>query len=133
LKVVLDTHMWLWWLLPESPLRESERRAIDRLAAAKGLALPAICLWEAQMLSAKRRISLPLPFPAWVRRASASDMLTVLPMDVDVVIAVDALPESFHGDPADRLVVATARAHDLPLASHDKAIRRSRLVRMWKP
>jgi PIN domain nuclease of toxin-antitoxin system len=41
------------------------------------------------------------------------------------------LPRSFHQDPADRLIVATARALDVPLATHDSRIRRSRLVRLW--
>jgi PIN domain nuclease of toxin-antitoxin system len=49
-----------------------------------------------------------------------------------VVIALDALPRSFHGDPADRLIVATARSRSLPLATHDKAIRRSRAVPLWR-
>ena len=48
-------------------------------------------------------------------------------------LALDSLPASFHGDPADRLIVATARAHALPLATHDTAIRRSRTVKLWKP
>lgn len=60
-------------------------------------------------------------------------MLTVLPLHADAVIEVDALPVSFHGDPADRMIVATARVHDLPLATQDKAIRKSRLVTIWKP
>ena len=45
----------------------------------------------------------------------------------------DALPASFHGDPADRLIVATARAHAMPLATHDAAIRRSRAAKIWNP
>jgi PIN domain nuclease of toxin-antitoxin system len=90
--VVLDTHMWVWWLLPQSPL----------------------------------------PFPTWLRRATAREVLTVLPLDADSVIAVDELPATFHGDPADRMIVATARAHNLPLATHDDRIKRSRLVKIWK-
>jgi PIN domain nuclease of toxin-antitoxin system len=85
------------------------------------------------MLFSKGRIELPLPFPSWLRRATAPDVLTVLPLDAEAVIAVNDLPESFHGDPADRMIVATARVHDLPLATHDQAIRRSRLVKIWKP
>jgi PIN domain nuclease of toxin-antitoxin system len=48
------------------------------------------------------------------------------------VVALDALPRSFHGDPADRLIVATARAHRIPLATHDRGIRRSRAVPLWR-
>jgi PIN domain nuclease of toxin-antitoxin system len=132
-KVILDTHIWVWWLLPGSPLSDRERMALDRIATDNGILLPAICLWEAQMLHRKKRIELPVPFPTWLRRATAADMLKVLPLNADTVIAVDDLPAGFHGDPADRMIVATARVHDLPLATHDDAIKKSRLVKIWKP
>jgi len=60
-------------------------------------------------------------------------MLTVLPLDAEAVIAVNDLPDTFHGGPSDRMIVATARAHDLTLATHDEAIKKSRLVKIWKP
>jgi PIN domain nuclease of toxin-antitoxin system len=59
-------------------------------------------------------------------------MVQVLPLDVEVVIALDHLPASFHGDPADRLIVSTSRAHKIPLATHDGAIRKSRVTTVWK-
>ena len=133
MKVVLDTHIWIWWLLADSPLTDRERKALDGLAADKNLYLPAICQWEAQMLHSKKRVDLPLPFASWLRRATAANMLTVFPLNADAVIEVDGLPTSFHGDPADRMIVATARVHDLPLATHDEAIKKSRLVKIWKP
>jgi PIN domain nuclease of toxin-antitoxin system len=133
LKVILDTHVWVWWLLPDSPLPERERKALDRIATDRGIYLPAICQWEVQMLHRKKRIELPVPFSTWLRRATATDMLTVLPLNADAVIAVDELPATFHGDPVDRMIVATARAHDVPLATHDEGIKRSRLVKIWKP
>lgn len=132
MEVVLDTHVWLWWLQPQSPLRAAERDALDRIAAAKGIYLPAICMWEAQVLHSKGRIDLPVPFPTWLRQATSNDLLTLLPLGVDAVAEVDTLPATFHGDPADRMIVATARIHEMPLATHDKAIRKSRLVRIWK-
>lgn len=133
MKVVLDTHIWVWWLLPDSPLPDRARKALDSIAADKGIYLPAICQWEAQMLHSRKRIDLPLPFSTWLRRAAATDVLTVLPLNADAVIAVDELPATFHGDPADRMIVATARAHNLPLATHDETIKRSRLVKIWSP
>jgi PIN domain nuclease of toxin-antitoxin system len=85
------------------------------------------------MLHARGRLELPGPFPAWLQAAAAPDVVRVLPLDVDVVLALDELPSTFHGDPADRLIVATARAHALPLATHDRRIRTSRLTKLWKP
>ena len=123
--------MWLWWLTRQPQMSDRERTALDRAAERQELFLPAISLWEAQMLHSKNRIQLPLPFADWLRRASAPGVLTVLPLDVEVVIALARLPGAFQGDPADRLIVATARAHRLALATHDERIRKSRAARLW--
>jgi PIN domain nuclease of toxin-antitoxin system len=133
LKVLLDTHMWVWWLTPASPLTRAERAALDAVAEQCELGLPAISMWEAQVLHAKGRLDLPMPFAEWLMRATDERMLSVLPLDRDVVLALDGLPPGFHGDPADRLIVATARAHALPLATRDAAIRRARVATLWKP
>ena len=132
MKVVLDTHIWVWWLLPRSPLPDRARAELDRLAADKGIYQPAICQWEAQMLHARGRLDLPVPFAEWLRRATEPRMLSVMPLDIEVVLALNQLPAGFHGDPADRLIVATARAHALSLATHDAVIRRSHAARIWK-
>jgi PIN domain nuclease of toxin-antitoxin system len=89
-------------------------------------------MWEAQVLHSKRRLELPLPFAEWIVRATDDRIISVVPLSVEVMVALDALPDSFHGDPADRLIVATARTHVLPLATHDAAIRRSRAAKLWK-
>ena len=133
MSVLLDTHMWVWWLTADPRLHARERRSLDDEAAQGRIRLSAISMWEAQMLHAKRRLVLPLQFGEWLRRAVDPRVLTLAPVDVGVVVALDQLPSSFHGDPADRLIVATARAHAWPLATHDEAIRRSRLAKLWKP
>ena len=133
MSVLLDTHVWVWWLTGESPLAMAERRALDRLAEKRSLAIAAISLWEVQMLHAKGRLALPVSFAEWLGLATQESLITVLPLDVDVVLALHALPASFHGDPADRVIVATARALRMPLATRDEVIRRSRLVSLWRP
>ena len=124
--------MWVWWLTPGSPLSRAERAALDAHAERRELFLSAISLWEAQMLHAKQRLELPVPFQDWLVRATDERMLTVVPLDIDVVLALDALPASFHGDPADRLIVATARSRAMALATRDATIRKSRTVKLWK-
>jgi PIN domain nuclease of toxin-antitoxin system len=95
--------------------------------------LAAVSLWEAQMLHSKNRLVLDRAFDVWIREAAAAGVIEIVPLDVDVVIALGALPVSFHGDPVDRLIVATARAHRIPLATHDRAIRKSRASTIWRP
>lgn len=132
MRVLLDTHMWVWWLTASSPLSRAERKALDAEAERGALCLSAISLWEVQMLHAKRRLELPLPFADWLARACDDHVVATLPLDLPVVLALDALPATFHGDPADRLIVATARAHAIALATHDATIRRSRTARLWR-
>ena len=133
MSVLLDTHIWLWWLTPGSPLSRAERDALDARAEHRELFLSAISLWEAQVLHAKRRFELPLPFAEWLARAADERGISGLPLSIEVIYALDALPAAFHGDPADRLIVATARAHTMPLATRDAAIRRSRAAKIWRP
>lgn len=132
--LLLDTHVWLWWLLGQPQLAARERDALDRHAAAgTPPGLSAISLWEAQMLAARGRLSIDEPLTHWLPTAAASETVTVLPLDVAAILALDALPKGFHGNPADRIIVATARAHGLPLATRDGNIRRSRAAKIWKP
>lgn len=130
---LLDTHVWVWWLTPGSPLTARERAALDAEAGRRQLYLSAVSLWEAQMLHSKGRLELPMAFADWLEQAADERMLNLVPLDVPVVVALDGLPASFHGDPADRLIVATARARKLSLATHDARIRRSRAVALWQP
>ena len=85
------------------------------------------------MLYAMGRLQLPHAFAEWLEHATDERMLTIAPLDVAAVVALDSLPRTFRGDPADRLIVATARARNLPLATHDARIRRSRIATIWKP
>lgn len=133
MSVLLDTHIWIWWLTSQTPLSQREIGVLDALAAERLLCVSAISLWEVQMLSAKKRLELPVPLSDWLSLAADPRVVRVVPLDVSVVLAIDALPPSFHGDPADRVIVATARTHSLALATHDVAIRRSRLINLWKP
>lgn len=131
--VLLDTHAWVWWLSGDRRLSTRERDALDRLAGRSELRLSAISLWEVQMAYAKKRFQPEDPFEVWLRAATRPDVVQLVPIDVPIALALNGLPASFHNDPADRLIVATARVHALPLATHDSTIRKSRTVRLWKP
>ena len=77
MKALLDTHIWIWWLLGSDRLSARERQALDQLARDGNAYLSAMSFWEAQMLHSKGRLSLDHPFSLWLeqggdRRGSAS-------------------------------------------------------------
>ena len=94
--------------------------------------MAAISLWELATLVERKRVVLRQGFEAWIDVAAAPETVTIV--DVSPAIAKDLVhfPKGFHHDPADRVIVATARALDLPLLTRDRTIRRSGLVRLWR-
>tara|TARA_R100001143_G_scaffold63588_1_gene72757 strand:+ start:15250 stop:15648 length:399 start_codon:yes stop_codon:yes gene_type:complete len=130
--VLLDTHIWLWWLLGDGNLSTSERKTLDRFASQKSLAISWVSVWETEMLERKGRVSLTPDFQSWIESATHPDIVTVLPTDIDVVIAQRKLPDTFHGDPADRLIAATSVLSGYRLATHDQRIVNSGACEIWE-
>lgn len=130
---LLDTHIWLWWLLGDGALSNEEREALDQLAGAKSLALSWVSVWETEMLERKGRIELLPDIARWIGAATRPDIVTVLAADTEVVLAQRRLPDTFHGDPADRLITATSILSEYPLATHDDRIIESAACEIWKP
>jgi len=120
--ILLDTHIWLWWLIGDGALSPTERTSLDEKASRGLIAISWVSIWETEMLYRKGRITLLPNLESWVRKATDSTFCTVLPADIDLVLAQKMLPDAFHGDPADRLIVASALLADMPLATHDSKI-----------
>lgn len=129
--VLLDTHIWLWWLLGDGGLSNKEREALDQLASSNQLAISWVSIWETEMLERKGRIQLLPDFEKWIRLAIKPEIITLLAADTEVVIAQRQLPESFHGDPADRLITATSIISGYELATHDQRIVKSKACSFW--
>jgi PIN domain nuclease of toxin-antitoxin system len=120
----LDTHYWIW--LQAGTRRELSyivEKAIDDAAATGSLLLSVISVWELGLLEAKGRIQLYAPCEQWVRDALAIPGLSLAPLTPEIALASSRLPEPFHGDPADRIIVATARALGARLLTRDSKIR----------
>ncbi|MCP9290523.1 type II toxin-antitoxin system VapC family toxin [Gracilimonas sediminicola] len=117
--ILLDTHVWLWWLLDEGPLTKEERETLDESAAQREIAISAASVWETEMLARKGVIDLKPSFKKWIEMATRPQVCKVIPIDQDVILAQDKLPADFPDDPADRLIVATALLNEFPLATKD--------------
>jgi len=119
--ILLDTHVWIWWVHGEPELT-TECRDLLQAHESDGLGLSVISCWEIAKLVQRKRLILSVQLEQWVDQALAYPGIQVL--DLTPRVAVDAvqLPGEFHQDPADQIIVATARLHNLPLVTADKLI-----------
>jgi PIN domain nuclease of toxin-antitoxin system len=116
-KLLLDTHIWLWSALQPQNL---SRRVTRELANEENeLWLSPISVWELIFLHRKGRIKTPQEIPAWVMRSTGDLRITEAPVTIEVALAVSALNLP-HGDPADHFLAATAMVFDLTLVTADR-------------
>ena len=98
------------------------RKIIEQAAATGQLWVSAISTWEVAMLAAKGRVVFSLDVQTWMTQALEVPGLRLVPLSPEIGVASASLPGNFHGDPADRILVATARALTARLATADRAI-----------
>jgi len=127
--IILDTHAWIWWTTDSSNLSEKASKAIKN---ASRIGIPAICCWEIAMLAAKKRIGLSMDVQVWIDLALQKNKVQIVPLSPEIAVLSSRLPGEFHGDPADRLIVATSLALKAPLVSKDCKISSCGFVRtIW--
>lgn len=116
MKLLLDTHVWLWSLLEPSRLSARATAALSDSGNEKWLS--PISVWETLILAERGRLALAPDAEGWVRRQLASTPLRQAPFDHEVVV-VSRILRLPHQDPADRFIAATARVHDMTLVTSD--------------
>lgn len=130
---LLDTHIWLWWLLGDARLSSKTVDLLDEFPRENRPALSVISLWEVAMLVDLGRVQLDLPLKEFLKGACSPETVRLIPLTPEVVLEMNHLPSSFHRDSADRLIVASARVGKVPLATQDSKIVDAELVSIWTP
>jgi PIN domain nuclease of toxin-antitoxin system len=121
LKLLLDTHVWVWRLLAPERVSPEAGRAIS--ANLGSLHLSPISTWETLLLARKGRLTL-LPSPLeWVREALRRSTPSMAPLTHAIAIRSEQLDGFASQDPADRFLVATALEHGFTLVTSDRAMR----------
>lgn len=119
--IILDTHAWIWWRTDPGKLSAPAAEGID---GADTLGLSSISVWELGTLVRRGRLSLDRDIRKWVRQALTNPRVTVLAPEAEVALAAALLDDSFPGDPADRLIYATAHRAGARLVTRDDRLRR---------
>jgi PIN domain nuclease of toxin-antitoxin system len=121
--LLLDTHVLVWWAAGGDQLSEAARETIQRERAGAGeVVISAISAWEVAMLVEKDRLILSIDVGSWLERVAEVDGVLFQPVDVAIARKSASLPGAFHKDPADRMIVATARELGAPLVTADEKI-----------
>lgn len=117
--ILLDTHIWLWWVHGDPRLPTHYRVYID---SQPEIGVCAISCWEVAKLVERKRISVPGSIDQWLGQALSYPAIILLPLSPEVAAESSRLPGVFHRDPADQIIVATARVYDCPLLTVDRLI-----------
>lgn len=120
---LLDTNAWIRLILSPGEL-SARTHALLASPGVRPCALSAISVWEFALKARKGKINLHLPAGEWLDLALKRSLVTVLPLDAAIARAANSLPDGLNEDPADRIVVATARMHGLNIVTSDDKILR---------
>ena len=113
--ILMDTHIWLRWLLPNDPL---SLNLIDLIETTDSLAVSSISCWEIVLLEKFHKIELPLAVDEWLKEALSGSKVIALPINETIASLAGRLPYH-HKDPADRFIVATSILNNIKLISLD--------------
>lgn len=120
--ILLDTHTWIWLFNGSTELSQDAIERINLAGNQGKVFISTISVWELSMLVAKDRVNLSQSIHQWVKDSFSQPGVNLSSMLPEIAIESSFLPGEFHGDPADRIIVATARINSLVLLTRDKKI-----------
>jgi PIN domain nuclease of toxin-antitoxin system len=123
--LLLDTHAWIWLSIGDrEKIRPSLFKKIEEAAENNILRISAISCWEIAVLHRKGRLRLSEDPFDWIRTTLRLTRVQSIPLTFEIAVESELLPGNFHGDPADRMIVASARASQSLLVTADRAIQK---------
>jgi PIN domain nuclease of toxin-antitoxin system len=120
--LLLDTHVLLWLVSGDARLGDEANRAIESAAHSRGVLVSAITPWEVGLLAGKKKIELHQDALEWIRAVLMKPGMGLAPLEPEIAVRSTCLPFEMHADPADRILVATARHLGATLVTADKKL-----------
>ena len=120
--IVLDTHVWLWWLHDPGKLSPDADKLIQQEQVSGALVISAISVWEVAVKVQSGKLAIPMDINRWYELARSYPSTVIEPLSPLDAIASTQLPGNFHKDPADRIIISLARRLTVPLLTCDRKI-----------
>ncbi len=122
--ILLDTHVLIWWVSDPGRLSERARNSIEQERQVDGgLLVSCITTWEISLLVSRSRLALRISAEDYIRELDRIDAIRFVPITNNIALQSNNLPSLLHRDPADRMIIATARGFGCPLVTYDEKIR----------
>ena len=118
--IILDTHIWIWWI-DDNPKLSTHNREIIQTNQTSGLGISIISCWEIAKLVEKNRLTFECSVEEWLKVALNYPNIQLLELNLPIIIQSTQL-SGFHADPADQIIVATSKVHGLLLVTQDQKI-----------
>jgi PIN domain nuclease of toxin-antitoxin system len=119
--IILDTHIWVWWVHGDEKLTQTQHETITANET-DVIGVSAISCWEIAKLVEYGRLSLPCSLEEWFEQALSYPGVELIPLTPEIAIESTRLPGAFQRDPADQIIVATAMVYRCPLVTSDDKI-----------
>lgn len=131
--ILLDTHAWVWWVSADRRLSKKAAAAIRRTTHDEdGVWVSTISIWEVAKKVEKKQLVLDRPLRQWMEQATTVPGLFLAELSTAILLDSCELPQPFHGDPADQMIVASARQLGARLITKDRQLRSYRHVQtLW--
>ena len=120
--IVLDTHVWVWWVAGGEALSEAAARAIESAVSDRSVHVSSISAWEVALLVDRGRMELTMDVADWIARSEALPFLRFVPVDNRIAARATRLSDFPHRDPADRIIVSTAQLLGAKLVTRDERL-----------
>lgn len=125
--ILIDTHIFIWFATNNNQLKPKYKLLLE---AESEVFISIISCWEIAKLVEYNRLKFTLPISEWLNIALESTNVKILPLDLPIILESTNLPDNFHKDPADQLIVATSRILGINLLSEDEKIRNYKFVKL---
>jgi len=120
--IVLDTHAWIWYVSNPEKLSRKAKKAVDNALDQQKIFISSISAWEIAMLVSKKRLELALDVTDWIAASEKLPFFHFVPVDNSIAIKSVGLPQPFHNDPADRIIIATALSLGAAIITKDEKL-----------
>jgi PIN domain nuclease of toxin-antitoxin system len=131
--IILDTHMWRWWVSGEARFKPSHQAVLDsEIGQDRGVSV--ISCWEMAKAIETGNLVLSIPVEEWIEKALRFPGVVLVDLTPRIAVESTKLPQPFHRDPGDQIIVATARVLDCPLlTAYDPILAYPHVKLAWKP